>query len=214
MGKILHIFRPFKAAILVSLVLQSLFFSSCKEKKDAPGSRSAGIPIVDAIIVKPQAITNHLEVNGTVVANEYVELHPEASGRLIYLNVPEGKWIEEGTIIARVNDADLKAQINKTRVLLDLAEKTEERYRQLLAVNGINQSDYDAAVSTVNGYKADINYTQALINKTILKAPFNGKVGLRMVSPGAFVSTTDVIASMQTDDKLKIDFTILSCSPI
>ena len=102
-------------------------------------------PIVDAIVVKPQTITNHIEVNGTVVANEYVELHPEASGRLIYLNVPEGKWIEAGTIIARVNDADLKAQINKTKVLLDLAEKTEERYKQLLAVNGINQSDYDAA---------------------------------------------------------------------
>jgi membrane fusion protein (multidrug efflux system) len=208
MGKILHIFRPFKAAILVSLVLQSLFFSSCKEKKDAPGSRSAGIPIVDAIIVKPQAITNHLEVNGTVVANEYVELHPEASGRLIYLNVPEGKWIEEGTIIARVNDADLKAQINKTRVLLDLAEKTEERYRQLLAVNGINQSDYDAAVNVVSGYKADIEYTKALLDKTVVKAPFSGIVGLRMVSLGAYVSPTTLIATLQQLDKIKIDFTL------
>src|SRR5262252_8676180 len=120
MGKI-HL-RPLKVSVLVPILLLNLFFASCKGKKDPPAPRSAGTPIVDAIVVKPQPITNHIEVNGTVVANEYVELHPEASGRLIYLNVPEGKWIEEGTVIARVNDADLKAQINKTKVLLDLAE--------------------------------------------------------------------------------------------
>ena len=206
MGK--NHFRPEKASVLVPILFLSLFFASCKGKKEPPASRSAGLPVVDGIVVRPQPITNHIEVNGTVVANEYVELHPEASGRLIYLNVPEGKWIEEGTVIARVNDADLKAQINKTRVLLDLAEKTEDRYRQLLAVNGINQSDYDAALNVVSGYKADIEYTKALLEKTVVKAPFSGIVGLRMVSLGAYVSPTTLIATLQQLDKIKIDFTL------
>jgi membrane fusion protein (multidrug efflux system) len=200
--------RLLRVGVLIPILFLNLFFASCKGKKDPPAPRSAGTPIVDAIIVKPQPITNHIEVNGTVVANEYVELHPEASGRLIYLNVPEGKWIEEGTVIARVNDADLKAQINKTKVLLDLAEKTEERYKQLLAVNGINQSDYDAALNVVSGYKADIEYTKALLEKTVVKAPFSGIVGLRMVSLGAYVSPTTLIATLQQLDKIKIDFTL------
>ncbi|PWT73924.1 MAG: efflux transporter periplasmic adaptor subunit [Bacteroidetes bacterium] len=191
------------------LFFSVLLFISCKEKKDAVlKPKNAGTTVVDVIVAKAQSITNHIEVNGTVVANEYVDLHPEASGRLIYLNVPEGKFVKEGTVIARVNDADLKAQIEKSKVQLDLAEKTEGRYKQLLSVNGINQSDYDAALNQVNGYKADIDYYQALLDKTIVKAPFDGTIGLRQVSLGAYVSPTTLIASIQQLDKIKIDFTL------
>jgi len=193
-----------------SLLLATIvMMTACGDKKDAAAkAKPAPAPVVDVIVVSPQTITNHIEVNGTVIANEYVELHPEASGRLIYLNVPEGRKVSAGTIIARVNDADLKAQINKTKVQLELAQKTEERYRQLLAVNGINQSDYDASLNTVNGFKADLDYTQALLDKTILKAPFDGVVGLRQVSLGAYVSPTTLIATMQQLEKIKIDFTL------
>jgi len=143
-----------------------------------------------------------------VVANEYVELHPEANGRLTYLNVPEGSFIKQGTVIAKVYDADLQAQLSKSKVQLELAQKTEERLRKLLAINGVNQSDYDNALNAVNGYKADIQYTQSLIDKTVVKAPFNGVLGLKQVSPGAYVTTATVIATLQQVDKVKIDFTV------
>lgn len=182
---------------------------SCKNKVDPAGApKSVPPPVVDVLVASSQTITNEIEANGTVVANEYVELHPEASGRLIYLNVPEGKYIEAGTVIARVNDADLKAQVEKSKVQYELAKKTEERYRQLLAVNGINQSDYDAALNAENGFKADIDYNQALLEKTVLKAPFNGVMGLRQVSLGAYVSPSTLIATLQQLDKIKIDFTV------
>jgi len=194
----------------LSYIVTSIFFCfACKSKVDSTNApKAAPPPIVDVLITSSQTISNQVEANGTVVANEYVELHPEASGRLIYLNVPEGKYVTAGTIIARVNDADLKAQVEKSKVQLDLAQKTEERYKQLLAVNGINQSDYDAALNTVNGYKADIDYNQALLEKTVLKAPFNGIMGLRQVSIGAYVSPTTLIATLQQLDKIKIDFTL------
>ncbi len=181
---------------------------SCNSKKQAPPKTGQTAPIVDVIVASSQSINNIIEANGTVVANEYVELRPEIAGRLIYLSVPEGQSVSKGTVIARVNDADLRAQLDKSKVLLDLAEKTEQRYRQLLAVEGINQSDYDAALNQVNGYKADIQYTQALIDKAEIKAPFDGVVGLRQVSPGAYVSSATVIATMQQVSKIKIDFTL------
>ena len=193
--------------IALSLLITFLLLS-CFKKKNLSKVKSNDPPVVDILIASPQSVTNHIEVNGTVIANEYVELHPEASGRLIYLNVPEGKRITAGTVIARVNDADLKAQISKSKVQLDLARKTEERYRQLLAVNGINQSDYDAALNTVNGYLADIEYYQALLDKTVIKAPFDGVVGLRQVSLGAYVSPASMIATIQQLDKIKVDFTL------
>ncbi len=189
------------------IIALSLF--ACKSKIDSNlAPKSAPPPEVDVLIASAQSINNEIEANGTVVANEYVELHPEASGRLIYLNVPEGQYITAGTIIARVNDADLKAQVEKSKVLLDLAQKTEDRYKQLLAANGVNQSDYDAALNNVNGYKADIEYNQALLDKTVLKAPFGGVMGLRQVSLGAYVSPTTLIATLQQLEKIKIDFTL------
>jgi membrane fusion protein (multidrug efflux system) len=190
------------------VLLLFVFLYACSQKADTSKPRNAPPPIVDVLVAATRPMTNTLEANGTVVANEYVELHPEASGRLTYLYVPEGKLIKKGTLIAKVNNADLQAQVDKSKVALDLAMKTEQRDKQLLAVNGINQSDYDAALNVVNGYKADIEYNQALLDKTILKAPFDGYIGLRQVSEGAYVTPSTLIATLLQLDKIKIDFAI------
>lgn len=192
----------------VCIILFGFNFFSCKDKPKTLKPRESPPPVVDIIIASPTSITNSIEANGTVLANEYVELHPEVSGRITYLNVKEGDHVEKGTVIARIYDADLTAQLQKSKVQLDIAQKTEERLKKLLEINGINQSDYDAALNTVEGLKADIAYTQTLIEKTVIRAPFSGTVGLRQVSPGAFVTSANVIASIQQLDKIKIDFTI------
>lgn len=189
-------------------VFSVLSFVACKEKPGPTKPKEAPITVVDVIIASPQTVTNTVEANGTIVASEYVELHPEVSGRLTYLNVPEGHPVTQGTVIARINDADLQAQVAKSKVQLDLAQKTAERYQKLLDVNGINQADYDNAINQVNSLKADIQYTQTLIDKTIIRAPFSGVVGLRQVSPGAFVTASTVIATIQQVAKVKIDFTL------
>ncbi|WP_232373316.1 efflux RND transporter periplasmic adaptor subunit [Pinibacter aurantiacus] len=203
---------PKKLHFFCFITFSTFMVVACKDKKQEAATKdrqkSAGPAVVDIIVAAPQSISNIVEANGTVVANEYVELRPEVTGRLIYLNVPEGKFVNKGTVIARINDADLQAQIAKSKVQLDLAEKTVDRYKQLLAVNGLNQSDYDVALNQMNGYKADIAYYQALIDKTVIKAPFSGIVGLRQVSPGAYVSSTNIIATIQQLDKIKIDFTL------
>lgn len=196
--------------VLLLLLCSSLcLFTQCKSKapkKDVP--KEAPPVLVDIMIAEKQPVSNVIEANGTVIANEYVELRPEVSGRLTYLNLAEGKTVAQGTVIARVNDADLRAQIGKSKVQLDLAEKTADRYKKLLDINGINQADYDAAINTVNGLKADMVYTQALIDKTVVKAPFSGVIGLRQVSPGAYVTPATVIATLQQTQLVKIDFTL------
>ncbi len=191
---------------LLSVILLA---AACKQKPEAPRQQQGNQPVVvDVIIAGYQPINNTVEANGTIVANEFVELRSEVNGRLTYLNVPEGNYVQQGTVIARINDADLQAQVAKTKVLLDMAMKTEERLRKLLAINGVNQADYDIALNAVNSYKADIAYTQSLIDKTVLKAPFSGVIGLRQVSPGAFLTTATTIATIQQLDKIKVDFTL------
>ena len=213
--KIISIFSRFLKLYLLKRILLPvslvLLMAACKGKKDkeAATAKPAGAPaLVDVMIAATEQISTTIEANGSVVAFEYLELRPEVAGRLTYLQVPEGNVVAQGTVIARVNDADLQAQMNKTRVLLDLAQKTEARIAKLIAVGGINQADYDAIISQVNGYKADLIYTQSLIDKTVVKAPFSGLVGLRMISPGAYVTPTTLIATLQQVDKIKVDFTL------
>lgn len=204
-------FYPSSPVNFLSICFIGLGFltvAACKDKPDPVKPKDAPTTVVDVIVASTRGLTNTVEANGNVVANEYVELHPEVSGRIIYLNVPEGHEIAQGTVIARINDADLQAQLSKSKVSLDLARKTEARYKQLLSMNGINQADYDNALNQVNGLMADIQYTQTLIDKTVIKAPFSGVVGLRQVSPGAFVTAANIIATIQQVSKVKIDFTI------
>lgn len=187
----------------------SLFVFACNEKPKSADKFNPNAPVsVDITIAETQKVEKQIEVNGTVLANDFVELHPEVNGRVTFLQIPEGKLITMGTVIAKLNDADLQAQLAKANAQLELAVITENRNKQLLAIKGMNQSDYDASLQQVKSLQADVAYTKSLIEKTILKAPFTGQIGLRQVSLGAYINTTTTIATIQKLDQLKLDFTI------
>lgn len=188
--------------LLLSLLsCESKKENSTAAKKDAP-------PVVDVIVANPQSIDNTLEANGTIVAAQFVEVRPEISGRLTYLNIAEGSTVSRGTVLAKVNDADLKAQLNKVQVQLKLANATLDRYSRLLEIQGINKADYDVALAQVSSYQADINVLQAEMAKTIVRAPFTGVLGLRQVSNGAYVSPQTVLTTLQQMGSIRVDFTL------
>lgn len=192
-----------------TLALMMPLVVACGGKKtDIEKPSGASAPLVDVIIASPQSIPNLVEANGTVVSNEYVEIRPEISGRLTYLNVSEGKQISKGSVLAKINDADLRAQLNKVRVQLNLANITLDRYTKLLQIQGINKADYDVAQNQVSSYQADINILEAEIAKTIIRAPFSGVIGLKQISMGAIVTPQTLIATLQKMGDTRIDFTI------
>ena len=141
---------PGKKLYFFYLIIMMACFFSCHSKQKIKEPPKSPPPVVDVIVAQTQTVSDSIEANGTVVANEFVELHPEATGRITYLNVPEGKYIKRGTVIARINDEDLVANLNKSKAALKLAQDYVNRLKPLLAVQGVNQADYDAAVNTVN----------------------------------------------------------------
>jgi len=192
--------------LIFPLVLS--IFSSCSQGKSEEYNKEKPAVKVDVIVAGNQDFPNLIEVNGTVLSNEMVELHPEVSGRLIYLNIPDGSKVEAGTILARINDADLQAQLEQQKAQLDLAKKNVQRLQTLLSINGVNQADFDAAVNLVTSLEANVKVVKAQIDKTVIKAPFSGTLGLRLVSPGAYVTSQTLIGTLQQIDKVKIDFTV------
>lgn len=197
-----------KKIFIPILILAALAVGSCKSKENKSNSKEKPPASVDIIIASQEEFSNDIEVNGTVLSNEMVELHPEVSGRLVYLNIADGANVKEGTILARINDADLQAQLEQQQNQLELATKTEQRLKSLLAVNGVNQADYDAALTQLSSLKAAVKILNAQIDKTIIKAPFSGELGLRMVSPGAYITPQTVICTLQQTEQLKVDFTV------
>ncbi len=163
---------------------------------------------VDIFVIKPTLINEKIEVSGSLEANETTEIHPEISGRLVQLNIAEGKFVSKGALLAKIYDGDLQAQIKKLQVQLDIAKTNEERSAQLLKIQGISKSDYDASLLNVNNIKADIDITNANITKTEIRAPFDGKLGLKNISPGAFITPLTVLTTISQVNKLKLQFSV------
>ncbi len=193
--------------IIIPVFLATLVSCNNTSKNADANKKNQPVP-VDIIIAGNEDFPSSIEVNGSVLSEEMVELHPEVSGRITYLNIPDGAEVKAGTVLAKINDADLQAQLLQQKVQLDLAQKTEQRLKKLLAVNGVDQATYDAALSQVNLIGANISVLNAQIDKTVIKAAFNGRLGLRLVSEGAFVNPSTLIGTLQQTDKIKIDFTI------
>jgi membrane fusion protein (multidrug efflux system) len=183
---------------------------ACKGKPDQKKQKDGGpkAAIVDVIVASNNKINKKIEVNGSVLPNEMTTIQSEVSGRVTFLQIPEGGSVAAGTVLARINDADLKASQQKINVQLDLAQKNEVRLKKLLAIGGINQADYDVVLNQVNTLKADLAVLQAQLDKTVIKAPFAGTLGLRMISMGAYVTPATVITTIQQVNQLKIDFSV------
>ena len=184
---------------------------SSKGKNDAPpppGGANQPALSVEAYIVKPQSLNDLVEVPGSIFPFESTEIHPEVSGRIVLLNINEGGFVNKGALLARTYDGDLQAQLKKLQVQLDIAEQSEKRSAQLLKIQGISQSDYDLSLLNVNNIKADIEITRAEITKTIILAPFSGKLGLKNISPGAYVTPSTVITTIGQVNQLKLQFTV------
>ena len=179
---------------------------SCGHKTEKSKERPP--VVVDVLIAQKAHFPSSIEVNGETLSEEMIELHPEVNGRLTYLNMPDGATVQKGTVLAKINDADLQAQLEQQKVQLVLAIKTEQRLKELLTVNGINQSDYDAALSQVNTINANIKVLKTQIDKTVVRAAFGGKLGLRQVSPGAYVTPQTLLGTLSESDNIKIDFTV------
>ena len=196
----------------VLLIVIGSVFSGCETKKDekasGQGQRNKGPLVVEGFVVNKSAVSEDVEVPGTLLPAEETQIRAEVSGRIITLNVPEGTVVPKGFLLVKLFDQDLQAQLRKLEVQLQIAIKTVQRQRELLAINGISQQDFDLSALNVDNLKADIQSTKISISKTEIRAPYEGQIGLRNVSLGAYLSTADIITNLREVKHLKLEFSI------
>ncbi|MDD3907612.1 MAG: efflux RND transporter periplasmic adaptor subunit [Bacteroidales bacterium] len=192
--------------VLLLACLIKVGISHPKEKEKS--SKKESIKKVNGFVVKPSLLINEITVSGSLLAFEEVELKNEVAGRVVKINLPEGKFVRKGTLLVKLFDDDLQAGLRKFKSQLDIQKQIHKRQSELLKVNGISQNDYEATGLQVNSLIADIEEQKAQIRKTEVLAPFDGVIGLRNISVGAIVSSSTPVATIRSESHLKLDFFI------
>lgn len=173
----------------------------------AAGASAAAIP-VDTITVRPEPFEVGVQATGTLLARESVELVSELNRRLIKVRAEEGSQVKKGQVLFELDAADLNAQLGQLEVQSRLAKVTLERNQRLSSEGLSTQQELDTAQANLDAAEAQRRVLAVTLSKTVIRAPFSGKLGLRRVSEGAWVSPSTVLATLQDTSTLKLDFTL------
>ena len=194
--------------ILGIIFIPKIDFNFGSDQNTVANNPGARMITVNGSIVKPQTLENKIFSNGTLLSNEEVEIRSEITGKITAIHFEEGKRVKQEELLVKINDDELQATLKKNKARETLALDKEYRYKQLLDKNLTSQQEYDVALSELNSVLADIEYTEAQIAKTEIRAPFDGVVGLRYVSVGSYISPQVRIATLQDVNPIKVDFAV------
>lgn len=214
--------KTFRVLVTIALLLVLsviVFYPKIKPvlfsgESGASGSETKGmrsgpqvLPASGYVIV-PAEMYELINGIGTLLPDEEVDLAFETSGKIIGIFFEEGKRVVKGELLAKINDRPLQAQLLKLQAQLKLSQEKEFRQRQLLDRDAISRESYDQIATELQSLQADILLVEARIAETELRAPFDGIVGLRMISEGAFATTQTKIVHLVKVSPLKIEFSI------
>ncbi|MEX0982968.1 MAG: efflux RND transporter periplasmic adaptor subunit [Bacteroidales bacterium] len=175
----------------------------------SPGMRGNGQPLLaSGYVIKPTQMNELIYSTGSLIPDEEVDLSFETSGKIVGIFFNEGTRVERGDLLAKINDKPLQAQLLKLQAQKKLSEEREFRQRQLLDRDAISRESYDQVATELQSLQADIQLIEARISETELRAPFDGIVGLRMISEGAFATTQTNIVRLVKISPLKIEFSV------
>lgn len=202
--------RPliYAGLLILALILGKFLFFSNKPDKAAPGggARKSSAPRLNTVVVGYEESSSVISSSGSTLANDHVEIRSEISGIITRLNIPEGTLVQKGFLIAKIKDDDILAQLKKIELEEALAAQTEARHRKLLDINAISKEEYEISQNKVLTLQADKDLLKVQLARTEIRAPFAGKLSLKNISLGAYVTPANIITTLTQYNPIKIDF--------
>ncbi|MFZ6051199.1 efflux RND transporter periplasmic adaptor subunit [Halocola ammonii] len=163
---------------------------------------------VDYVVVKPEPLINNIEVTGSLLPGESAQLTTQTAGKVESILFEEGEEVRKGQVLLRLDDREWNAQLQRLRAELETAEKDLNRKSQLAEVQGISEAELEAAQLKVQTLEANIEETEVRLSYSTIVAPFSGRIGLRNVSPGSYISAGTAVAMLVQDDPIKLQFEV------
>jgi len=210
----------FLIVIILLIIIGIIVYPSIKGKigsgrngnqSEPPPSAMAqrNLPItINAVVLKKQNLTDKTVSTGTTIPDEEVDLSFESSGKIVEISFTEGTHVKKGDLLAKINDKPLQAELKKLEAQVPLAKDRVYRQGTLLQKDAVSQEAYEQVTTEYDKLMADIELVKSHIAQTELRAPFDGIIGLRQVSEGAYVTQTTIVANLTRISPLKIEFSI------
>lgn len=199
-------------ALLVAFLIYNKFFSKKGKENSAAaagkGKRKNGPVSVNIMVVKDTSVSNEIDITGTIDANERVNLISQTAGNITGIYFNEGARVKKGQLLVKVYNQDLQASLQQYQAQMVLARDINNRNKILYQKEAVSKEEYQTSQSSLQSLQAQADVVRAQINRTEIRAPFSGVIGLRNVSPGGYLSPSTSIATLVNIDPAKVTFSV------
>jgi membrane fusion protein (multidrug efflux system) len=193
------------------LLVLAVALSACgkADPKDGAAAGAAAPPVpVEAATAFVDTVIDAIVATGQVEALQQIELRPDVEGRVVDILFVEGARVLQGTPLVKIDDAELKAQVERARAERDLAKQSLDRTTQLLAEKAAAAADLEQAGATARSSQASLDLLELRLGRTVVRAPFAGVIGQRLVSLGDYVNSNSRLLTLQTVSPQRIVFSV------
>lgn len=208
--------RGLRRGLLWGLVLLAVAAIAAPKlmNRDRGRAGAAGVPAkapppeVRVHVVAPERLAETLISPGTLVANERIEVVSENAGLVSHIFMDEGARVAAGDLLVKIDDRELITERDRIVARLELAERQAKRQGELHEQGLISDGELEVATTEADALRAELAQVAVRLDKTEIRAPFAGIVGLRRVSEGAFLSPQTRIAILVQTDPMKLEFSV------
>ena len=189
----------------------ALIAGGCKKGKAGGAAGFGGGPMgmpVEVAVARTDTVRDEIAATGQIEAVQSIDLRPEVDGRIVELLVREGQEVDKDTPLLKVDDAQLKAQVAQLEAQRDLAQQALARAKELAQQNASSAADLEKAEAEARGAQAQYELQRIRLDRTTVRAPFEGVVGQRYISLGDYVTNTTKLVSLHTVNPQRAAFQV------
>lgn len=157
---------------------------------------------------KLQPFAQDMEAIGTARANEALDITAKVANRVVAIHFREGQQVKANDLLVELDSQQVRANLAEAEAALADSRSQFDRSRELYATKALSEAQLDQLQATLKMNEARVAGARSQLNDTIIRAPFSGRVGLRNVSVGSFVSPTTVITTLDDTSIIKLDFSV------
>ncbi len=198
---------PTRIVLIATACLLTLSACSKEQATERRGGFGAA-PRVVTSLVDMQPLVDEIEALGTARANESVEIRPRIPSLVETIYFEEGQTVEQGDLLVELENSEIVAGLALAEASLSESRSLYNRSKSLASTQAISASNLEELLAQVKVDEAQVEAARARLQNTQIRAPFAGRVGLRRVSPGSFVSNQTVITTLDDVSKIKLDFSV------
>ena len=203
-------FSKFLIAI-VGFILVVCALGAVKAKQIAQMSSISHVPPPTAVTtIAAESVTWHpsLQAIGTLAPVEGVTVSADADGTIVKIMVESGTAVKAGDPLVQIDTSVEAAQLSAAEARAELAQINIERAKELLNSKTMAKSEFDAIDASSKQALADVAALKALIDKKLVRAPFDGRIGIRIVNLGQWVSKGRALMPLQKLDPIFVNFNV------